>query len=154
MSAKTHKRQSEEPVDVLLVEDNPGDARLAREAFGSADGETTLDVVTDGDDAVEHLLRDSRAGAATLPDLVLLDLNLPGRDGHEILDTIRCDSRLRRLPVVMLTSSRAAEDVEKCYDADANAYLSKPTDPDEFVDLAEAVQEFWFEHVHLPPLSE
>ncbi|NHN47314.1 response regulator [Halostella sp. JP-L12] len=146
-------RRTDEPIDVLLVEDNPGDVRLTREAFAATDAETTIRAVDDGDDAVERLARRSASESASLPDLALVDLNLPGRDGCGVLEAIRDDPDLRRLPVVMLTSSEDREDIAQCYDANANAYLSKPTDPAEFVALAEAVEDFWFDRVHFPPVS-
>ncbi|SFR91880.1 Response regulator receiver domain-containing protein [Halomicrobium zhouii] len=151
MSTQISNRTTDGPIDVLLVEDNLGDVRLTREAFSETPGETAIAVVQHGDDALERLTRAARTDDHDLPDIVLLDLNLPGRDGHEILEAIRADARLRRLPVVVLTSSEAPEDVERSYDADANAYLTKPTDPANFVELAEAVEEFWFDHAHLPP---
>ncbi|WP_394743224.1 response regulator, partial [Natronococcus roseus] len=108
-----------------------------------------LQSVTNGDDAVEFL-RESADNE--LPDLILLDLNLPGRDGCEILEVIRDDPRLKPLPVLMLTSSEAEEDVARCYDARANAYLTKPTDPAEFISLLDAFEGFWVEQARLPPI--
>ncbi|MXV63898.1 response regulator [Natronorubrum sp. JWXQ-INN-674] len=139
---------SDEPVDIHLIEDNPGDVRLTRAAFDDASVSHTFHVSTDGDDALEYLLEDDG-----YPDLVLLDLDLPGSDGHEILERISADPQLRRLPVIVLTSSDASDDVSKCYDANANAYLTKPTDPDEFATLVEIVERFWFEQVQLPSIS-
>ena len=144
-----HQSSTDDEIDVLLVEDNPGDIRLTREAFKSAEQEIALQSVTNGDDAVEFL-RESADNE--LPDLSLLDLNLPGRDGCEILEVIRDDPRLKPLPVLMLTSSEAEEDVARCYDARANAYLTKPTDPAEFISLLDVFEGFWVEQARLPPI--
>jgi len=146
--------RSGEALDILLVEDNPGDARLTQEAFKEIDCETTIHIVTNGDDALKFLTQQGAYESASLPDFVLLDLNLPGKDGCDVLEAIRNDSQLRPLPVIMLTSSGASEDIARCYNARANAYLTKPTDPAEFIMLAEAVERFWFKRVQLPPISE
>ena len=153
MSNHARQRSPNEPIDVLLVEDNPGDVRLTREAFETTDAETRLHVVRDGDAAVERLTRRDGDDPAASPDLALIDLNLPGRGGCEVLEAIRDDSELDRLPVIMLTGSEESDDVAQCYDADANAYLSKPSDPDEFIGLIAALEGFWFEQVHLPSVS-
>lgn len=153
MPDRTSVRPSDEPIDVLIVEDNPGDVRLLREAFEAADSETTLHPVGDGDDAVDFLRRRADAESRTLPDLVLLDLHLPGKDGCAVLEAIRGDARLELLPVIVLTGSEDREDIERCYDAHANAYLTKPTSPEEFASLVESVERFWFERVQLPPVS-
>lgn len=136
---------------ILLVEDNPGDVRLIEEALNSTERETELQIATDGDEAVELLTRQAREAPSDLPDLVFLDLNLPGRDGCAVLDAIRDRDRLRTLPVIMLTSSRNTDDVARCYNATANAYLTKPTAPADYRSLMEAVERFWFERAHLPP---
>lgn len=147
----THQSSLERPIDVLLVEDNPGDVRLTREAFGAADCETALHVVTDGDEAIDFLLQRGEHESAATPDLTLLDLNLPGRDGRDVLEAMCDDPRLRSLPVIMLTSSESSEDVAGCYESCANAYLTKPTDVDEYASIVRAVERFWFEHARLPP---
>lgn len=126
-----------------------GDIRLTQEAIKATDREVTLQAITHGDDAVEFFQQPTEG---SLPDLVLLDLNLPGQDGCEVLETIRGDSRLKLLPVIMLTRSEADEDIARCYDAQANAYLTKPTDPVEFRSLVERLEQFWFEQARLPPL--
>lgn len=149
-----HRRRPDEPVEVLLVEDNLGDIRLTQEAFEGVDSETKLHPVTDGDDALEFLTRRADDDAPSLPDIVLLDLNLPGRDGCEVLEAIRDDRRLHTLPVLMLTSSGDSRDIERCYGAHANAYLTKPTDIDEFASLVKAVEGFWFERATLPPVPK
>lgn len=141
---------ADDPLEILLVEDNPGDVRLVQEAVKTIDHEITLDVVTDGDTAVETLLQSNPDHSQ--PDLVLLDLNLPGRDGCAVLDAIRNESTIRTVPVLMLSSSSADDDIERCYDAKANAYLTKPGDLPELTSMMETVEEFWFENAHLPPI--
>ncbi|WP_265111354.1 response regulator [Halosolutus halophilus] len=140
-------------IDILLVEDNPGDVRLTEEAFDAVSTEVTLTVTIDGDEALETLAQRREDPPTPLPDLVLLDLNLPRMGGFEFLDTIRDDPELSNLPVLVLTSSEATEDVRESYQKCANAYLTKPTDPEEFVTIARAVEKFWFERATLPPTS-
>ncbi|MCU4740546.1 response regulator [Halobacteria archaeon AArc-m2/3/4] len=152
MSHSPTPRPSDELIDILLVEDNPGDVRLVREAFAEADFEVSLHTIANGDDAVEFLTAKTTDEPVSVPDLVLLDLNLPGRDGCAVLEAIREDSQLACLPVIMLTSSSAEEDIARCYGASVNAYLTKPTAPDEFVSLIEILESFWFERVRLPPI--
>ena len=142
-------RETDGPIEILLVEDNPGDVRLTKEAFRATDRETTFEVVTDGESAVEFV---SRTSEPSLPDLVLVDLNLPGRNGCAVIEAIREDPQFQYLPVIVLTSSEDGEDVARSYDVRANAYLTKPTDPAEFVALAKRVEEFWFDRARLPPV--
>ncbi|MDG5760668.1 response regulator [Natronococcus sp. A-GB1] len=137
--------------EVLLVEDNPGDVRLVQEAFEATDGDHELHAVPTGEDAMRFLERRARDANGTLPDLVLLDLNLPGTDGETVLERIRKSRDLRRLPVIVLTSSEASEDVEACYRRAANAYLTKPIAPDDLVSMIRSVETFWFDRVRLPP---
>lgn len=141
-------------MNILLVEDDPGDVRLMREAFETTEAETTLRVVTTGEDALECLRRQGEYEQAPFPDMVLLDLDLPGKSGCELLETIREDAKLRCLPVIVLTISDANEDIAKCYAAGANAYLTKPTDPDDFSDVVAAVESFWIKRAQLPPIPE
>lgn len=133
--------------DVLLVEDNPGDVRLTREAFRDAEFDVRMHVASDGVEAADFL----RDEESPRPDLVLLDLNLPRKDGFDVLEQIRTDSKLAHLPIIVLTSSTAREDVVSSYEQCANAYLTKPDSPDSFVDMIRAVEEFWMEKVRLPP---
>ncbi|WP_049923492.1 response regulator [Halopiger djelfimassiliensis] len=142
----------DEPVEILLIEDNPGDIRLTREAFSDLSTDVTLSVSTDGDDALELLARRYADDTASVPDLVLLDLNLPRMSGFEFLEAVQADPTLSRLPVLVLTSSNAYEDVLESYELAANAYLTKPTDPAEFASIAETVVEFWFRQAALPPI--
>ncbi|WP_436923996.1 response regulator [Halosimplex amylolyticum] len=139
------------PADILLVEDNPGDVRLTQEAFKEGQICNTLHVVTDGVEALDFLHRRDAHADAPRPDIVLLDLNLPRKNGDEVLDEIRADSTLERLPVVILTSSSAEEDVVQSYELQANAYLTKPVDPTEFIETVRSIQEFWLSVVRLPP---
>lgn len=137
-------------VNVLLVEDNPGDVRLTREAFKESTLETHLHVLTDGQAAIDYLHQRQGYETAIRPDLVLLDLNLPKVHGLDVLDEIKTDEELRVLPVLILTGSSATADIEQSYRRHTNAYLQKPVDPDDFADIATAIEEFWFEWVRLP----
>lgn len=147
-----HTMRHDEPIEILLIEDNPGDVRLTREAFDRLATETSIHVATDGDEALDRL-EERREEDASLPDLGLLDLNLPRMGGLEFLETVQEDRTLTRFPVLVLTSSGAAEDVLESYELAANAYLTKPTDPTEYEEMVEAVAEFWFRRAALPPLS-
>lgn len=133
--------------DLLLVEDNPGDVRLTEEAFRDAEFDVELHVATDGIEAIDFL----RDEGSPCIDLVLLDLNLPRKDGLAVLEEIKDDSDLEHLPVLVLTSSMAEEDIVSSYEQHANAYLTKPDNPESFVELVQAVEEFWVENVRLPP---
>lgn len=152
MSDPFPHQSSSEAINILLVEDNPGDVRLIREAFKEAEKETEFHTITNGGEAIDFLTSQATDDSITPPDLVLLDLNLPGSDGCEVLESIRDTQQIQPLPVIMLTSSGANEDVIRCYDASANAYLTKPTNPDEFVALVKTVEQFWFEKARLPPI--
>ncbi|WP_226481184.1 response regulator [Natrinema amylolyticum] len=140
-----------EPAQILLVEDNPGDVRLTKEAFKQGRIENDLHVVSDGTEALDFLSQRDPYADAPRPDLVLLDLNLPGKDGEEVLEELKDDPALRSIPVIVLTSSRAEEDIVKSYELHANAYLTKPVDPDEFIETVRAFEKFWFSVVRLPP---
>jgi len=144
-------RPNGDPVDVLLVEDNPGDVRLTQEAFREASLANDLDVVRDGEAALDYLYQRDEYENAPVPSLILLDLNLPKVDGMDVLETIKAEPELRRIPVVVLTGSDAEEDIVESYENYVNAYLTKPIDPDEFVDLARSFENFWFQLVELPP---
>ena len=140
--------------EVLLVEDNPGDVRLVEEAFESVGVDTDLSVVRDGEAALAFLFRRGEYADAPRPNLVLLDLNLPRRDGMTVLDELKDDPDLRRVPVVVLTGSEAPEDVAGCYERHAAAYLTKPVDPQGFVALVESLADFWFSLARLPPTPD
>ncbi|OLZ41791.1 two-component system response regulator [Natrinema saccharevitans] len=140
-----------EPARILLVEDNPGDVRLTKEAFEQGRIENDLSVVSNGAEALDYLSRRGEYADAPRPDLILLDLNLPGKDGEDVLEDLKDDPKLRSIPVIVLTSSRAEEDIAQSYELHANAYLTKPVDPDEFIETVRAFEKFWFSVVRLPP---
>ena len=137
-------------IEVLLVEDNPGDVRLAKEALREAKLRNRLHVVGDGAQALAFLRREAPYTDAVRPDLILLDLNMPVMDGREVLERIKDDPELRRIPVVILTTSRAEQDVIRSYDLHANCYITKPIDIDAFIDVVKAIEDFWFSVVTLP----
>jgi chemotaxis family two-component system response regulator Rcp1 len=140
----------ETPMGVLLVEDNPGDARLTKEALRDGLIPTRLSVVSDGEEALLFLRRQGKYAEAPRPDLILLDLNLPRKDGSEVLAAVKADADLRRIPVVVLTTSQAARDIRRAYDLHANAYLVKPLELDRFMDVVKAIEDFWLNVVKLP----
>lgn len=139
------------PIEIMLVEDNPGDVRLIVEAFKENKLRNKLDVVEDGVQALAFLHQEGRYAEAPHPDLILLDLNLPKKDGREVLAEIKADENLRRIPVVILTSSKAEEDIFKAYNLQANCYITKPMGLDQFVKVVKSIQEFWLTIVKLPP---
>jgi CheY-like chemotaxis protein len=141
-----------EPFDILLVEDNPGDVRLTREAFEAIEVETSLHVVSDGVQALEFLHQRGEYADATQPDIVLLDLNLPRKNGDAVLAELRSDPELPRVPVVVLTGSEAEEDIVRSYELEANAYLTKPVEPEMFSETIEAFEAFWLSEASLPPV--
>jgi chemotaxis family two-component system response regulator Rcp1 len=138
-------------IEILLVEDNPGDVRLTREAFKEGKVLNNLHVSADGVEALEFLQKKGQFTDAVRPDIILLDLNLPRKDGRELLADIKNDPDLRRIPVVILTTSKAEEDIIKTYDLHANCYITKPVDLDQFIAVIKTVEEFWFTIVKLPP---
>ena len=141
-----------QPIEVLLVEDDPGDVQLTKEAFEEHKVRNRLTVVSDGVDALAYLRRDpSVYPDAVRPDLILLDLNLPRRDGREVLEEIKGDEELRRIPVVVLTTSAADEDIVRSYNLHANAYVTKPVDFDRFIAVVRQIDEFFVSVVRLPP---
>ncbi|MGI8407512.1 MAG: response regulator [Actinomycetota bacterium] len=141
--------QGNGPIEILLVEDNAGDVRLTRKALKESKVMNTLHVLTDGDEALEFLRRQSPFEDAVRPDLILLDLNLPKKDGLEVLAEVKSDAELRRIPVVILTTSQAAENILQAYDLHANAYIIKPFDFDRFIDVIKTIEAFWFRTVKL-----
>ena len=138
-------------IDILLVEDNPGDVRLAQEALKESKVRNKLFVVEDGVEAMAFLRRQGRYADAPRPDLILLDLNLPRKSGREVLSEIKTDDNLKRIPVVVMTVSRAEEDVLKCYNHHANCYITKPLDFNQFMEVTKTIEEFWLTIVKLPP---
>ena len=141
---------SSRPVDILLVEDSPTDVLLAREALEEAAVANTLRVVSDGVEAMQYLRAEAPFEAAVRPDLILLDLNLPRKDGREVLAEIKGDPDLRRIPVIVLTTSKAEEDVFRAYGLHANCYIAKPVDFNQFTLVVRAIESFWFTIVSLP----
>lgn len=139
------------PVEILLVEDNPGDVRLTREALREGKVRNNLHVAADGVEALHFLRKEGRFADAVRPDLILLDLNLPKKDGREVLEDIKSDPDLRYIPVVVLTSSQAEQDILRAYDLHANCYVSKPVDLDQFIHVVHSIEDFWFTIVKLPP---
>ena len=141
---------SVKPIEILLVEDSPGDVRLTIEALKEAKVANRLSVVEDGVKAMEFVRRQGPYAAAPRPDLILLDLNLPRKDGREVLQEIKSDPDLRRIPLVVLTTSRAKEDVLKAYDLHANCYITKPVDFTRFMEVVRSIEDFWLTIVKLP----
>ncbi len=140
-------------IEVLLVEDNPGDVRLTKEALREGKVRNNLYVVEDGVEAMAFLRREGRFEGAVRPDLVLLDLNLPRKDGREVLEEMKGDASLRNIPVVVLTSSQAEQDILRAYDLHANCYVTKPVDLDQFITVVQSIESFWFTIVKLPSES-
>ena len=143
--------ESGRSVEILMVEDNPGDVGLARETLKDSKLLNHMSVVNDGVEAMAYLRREGKYVNATRPDLILLDLNLPKKDGREVLKEIKTDEQLRRIPVVVLTTSSAEQDILKTYDLHANCYITKPVNLDQFTAVVKAIEEFWFTIVKLPP---
>jgi two-component system, chemotaxis family, response regulator Rcp1 len=140
-----------EYIEILLVEDNPGDIRLTKEALKDSKILNNLNVVEDGMEAMTFLRKEGKYVDAPRPDLVLLDLNLPKKDGRDVLKEVKEDPILRRIPVVILTTSRSEQDILKTYDLYANCYINKPVDLDQFVTVVKSIENFWFSIVKLPP---
>lgn len=138
-------------IEVLLVEDNPGDVRLTREALKEGKVRNNLSVVQDGVEALAFLRREGQYATAPRPDVILLDLNLPRKDGREVLEEVKADPALRAIPVVILTSSDAERDIVQAYALHANCYITKPVDLDQFITVVKSIEDFWFTIVKLPP---
>ena len=138
------------PVEILLIEDNAGDARLAREALRDAKVRNNLSWVSDGVEALAFLRHQGKYSQSPRPDLILLDLNLPRKDGREVLTEIKADDNLKRIPVVILTTSQAEEDILRAYHLSANCYISKPVDLDQFMKVVKTIEDFWLTTVRLP----
>lgn len=139
------------PVEILLAEDNPGDVKLTEKALENGNLANNLHVVNDGVEALEFLFQRGEYVDKPRPDLILLDLNMPRKDGQDVLEELDDEEDLRRIPVVVLTSSAAEEDIVKSYDLNANAYLTKPVDFQGFVEIVNRLENFWFEVVKFPP---
>jgi two-component system, chemotaxis family, response regulator Rcp1 len=139
-----------DPIEILLVEDNPGDVRLTREALREGKIHNNLAVVEDGVEALRYLRSEGPHAGAPRPDVILLDLNLPRKDGREVLEEVKADPELRTIPVVVLTSSDAERDVVRAYDLHANCYVTKPVDLEQFINVVKSIESFWFSIVKLP----
>ena len=151
MRHETEARPAGRPVEILLVEDSPGDVRLTREALREGKVRNNLHVVRDGVEALAFLRREGdRFAECPRPDLVLLDLNLPKKDGREVLAEVKADERLRRIPVVVLTTSADERDVLRSYELQAACYITKPVDLDQFIAVVQSIEDFWLTIVTLP----
>ena len=139
------------PIEILLVEDNPGDVRLTKEALKEGKVYSNLHTVKDGVEAMEYLRREGKYKDVPRPDIILLDLNLPRKDGREVLEEIKSDDVLKRIPVVVLTTSKAEEDVLRTYNLHANCYVTKPVDLEKFMVVVKSIDVFWLTVVTLPP---
>ena len=139
------------PIEILLVEDNPGDVRLTKEALKEGRFANRINVAVDGFEAMAFLRREGKYANASRPDLILLDLNLPKKNGREVLAEIKADSNLKRIPVVVLTSSQAEKDIVATYNLHANCYITKPVDFEQFICVVRSIEDFWFAVVKLPP---
>jgi CheY-like chemotaxis protein len=144
------RRENARPLEVLLVEDNIGDVQLAREALRECRVNVRLSVAEDGEEALRFLRREGRHELAPRPDLVLLDLNLPRKDGAEVLAELKADPKLGAIPVVVLTTSQSEEDIQRVYRLHANCFITKPVDLEDFLRVMRAIDAFWFNVVRLP----
>ena len=144
-------RRPGDPVQILLVEDSPGDIRLTREVLRDAKIANELHIVGDGEAAMSFLHRKGEYANARRPDLILLDLNLPRKDGREVLGELKDDAELHRIPVIVLTTSAAEQDILRSYDLQAACYITKPVDLDEFISVVRSIESFWLSIVRLPP---
>lgn len=141
------------PFNILLIEDNPGDVRLTQEAFKEGKKKVNLEVVMDGVEAIKYLRKQEQYAEVPIPDLILLDLNLPKWDGREVLKEIKTDKELKRIPVVVLTTSNAEQDIIKSYDLHANCYINKPVDFDNFFEIIQKIEDFWLITSILPTMA-
>ncbi len=147
-------KRNVETIDILLIEDNPGDVRLTKEALKDAKVMNEVYVVQDGVEAMQFLTKKGSYEKMPMPDLILLDLNLPRKDGREVLAEIKQDPKLKHIPVVVLTTSKADEDIIRTYNLHANAYITKPVDLNQFIQIMHTLQDFWFSIVKLPPKEQ
>lgn len=141
---------SSRPAEILLVEDNPSDVRLTQEAMKEGKVSNNLAVVADGEEALDYLMMRGKHEKAPRPDLILLDLNLPKKDGREVLEEIKAVDELKGIPVVVLTTSKADEDIARSYQLHANCYITKPMDLDKFIEVVRQIEDFWLTIVSLP----
>ncbi len=146
-----HSRTRNREMHVLLVEDNPADVLLMKEALSEDKSDSCLHVVTNGDEALDYLYRRGMHQKAVRPDLIMLDLNLPRKDGREVLADVKNDPHLKNIPVLVITTSKSEEDVLKSYDLHANCYITKPVRLNQFLEMMRCIEQFWFNLVTLPP---
>jgi two-component system, chemotaxis family, response regulator Rcp1 len=144
------RRSDAETIEILLIEDNPGDVRLTREALKEFKVGNRVNVADDGEKALAYLRREGAYAAAVRPDLILLDLNLPRIGGQEVLSIVKNDPKLGSIPIVVLTTSKAQEDIVKSYESHANCYISKPVELDAYMKMIRSIEDFWFSVVRLP----
>ncbi|HCT84177.1 MAG TPA: response regulator [Candidatus Margulisbacteria bacterium] len=137
-------------IEILLIEDNPGDVRLTREVLKESNARNKLSVASDGEEAMDFLYKRGKYSEAPVPDLILLDLNLPKKDGREVLAEIKNDKDLKRIPVIVLTTSRNQKDIINAYQLNANCYITKPVDLEQFIKVIKGIESFWFSIVELP----
>ena len=142
--------QGSKIIEILLVEDNPGDIRLTQEALKEYKMMSSLHIVTDGEEAISFLRKEGKYQDVPRPDLILLDLNLPKKSGREVLAEIKADDKLKTIPVVVLTTSQSEEDISKAYNLNANCFISKPVDLDQFMKVVQSIETFWLTIVKLP----
>lgn len=138
------------PIEILLAEDSPGDVRLTQEAFKRGRVLNNMNIVSDGEDAMAFLHQEGKYANTPRPDIILLDLNMPRKDGREVLAEIKADNNLKYIPVVILTTSKSEEDVLRSYSNHANCYITKPINIDEFFKIVNSIEDFWFNIVRLP----
>ena len=143
---------SQNKITILLIEDNPGDVRLTQEAFKEGKKNVNLDVVMDGVEAINYLYKKDQYSDKESPDLILLDLNLPKMDGREVLERVKSDDTLRMIPIIVLTTSDADQDILKSYNLHVNCYLNKPVDFDKFFDIIQKIEDFWLTTAILPSM--
>ncbi len=139
------------PIEILMVEDNPGDIKLTKKSFETFKVKNNLNVVENGEDAMAYLRKQGKFSQAVLPDMILLDLNLPKKDGRTVLSEIKADEKLKHIPVVIMTSSEAEEDIFRAYQLQASCYITKPADFDQFIKIVKSIDDFWFTVVQFPP---
>jgi two-component system, chemotaxis family, response regulator Rcp1 len=144
------QNQTSKPINILIVEDNEGDARLIKEVLNSNKIINSLYIAKDGVQAMDFLYRQGKYTDVQCPDLIILDLNLPKKDGREVLAEIKADDNLKKIPVVVMTTSQAQEDILKSYNLHANCYITKPIDLNQFVKVVKSIEDFWFTIVKLP----
>lgn len=140
--------------EILLIEDNDGDVELTKEAFAEAKFRNNLHITVDGEDALDFLFKRNGYEEVITPDIILLDLNLPGTDGREVLEVIKADETLKRIPVIVLTSSQADKDIIDSYNLHANCYIVKPVDAFKFIEVVQRAENFWVDIVCLPTIEE